>query len=361
MDVQQVALFIGQGIGRDPKAQTEEMMRLCASMGMKLVKTFYQSTTSIHPRTYIRAGKLQAIKEYVQQSAVRAMVVDEALSPRHMRNLENELKVDIYDRTRVILRIFLQRARSAQAKWQVQLAHYQYLLPRLTRRWTHLERQRGRSTTRGGAGEKELETDRRQTQHQITLLKRKLKLLDKQARTQRKQRIQKLRMALVGYTNAGKSTLMNRLKRAGVIEKDQLFSTVDTTVRKLSIGPHSVLLSDTVGFIHNIPHLLIEAFKSTLAEAREAHYLLHVVDASHPQWQQHIQCVRATLADIGAAHPITLYVFNKMERLSAKAKALLHAQWDDSEQPSIFISAHKPEDIQRLKRWLAQCLSTAHP
>jgi len=242
------------------------------------------------------------------------VVFDDDLSPSQMRNVENELKVKVYDRSLLILDIFLNRAQTAQAKTQVELARYQYLLPRLTNLWTHLERQRGGTATRGGAGEKEIETDKRNIRNQITLLKDKLKKIEKQGMTQRKGREGIVRVALVGYTNVGKSTLMRLLTKADVLAENKLFATVDSTVRKVVLGDNiPFLLSDTVGFIRKLPTHLIESFKSTLAEIQEADILVHVVDLSHPNFEDQISIVNQTLSELGAGEKPTLLVFNKID------------------------------------------------
>ncbi len=254
-----------------------------------------------HPdaRTFVGKGKLQEMRDFIKTHEISLAIFDDDLSPSQLRNIENELKCKILDRTTLILDIFASRARTAQSKTQVELAQYNYLLPRLTRMWTHLERQKGGIGMRG-PGETEIETDRRIIRSKISLLKERLKTIDKQNETRRKQRDGMVRVALVGYTNVGKSTLMNVLSKSDVFAENKLFATLDTTVRKVVYGTTAFLLSDTVGFIRKLPHDLVESFKSTLDEVREADILLHVVDCSHPAFEQQLETVQQTLHDIGA-------------------------------------------------------------
>jgi GTP-binding protein HflX len=294
------------------------------------------------------------------------VIFDDELSPSQQRNLEKELGKKILDRTTLILEIFEQRAQTAHAKTQVQLAQYQYMLPRLTGMWTHLERQRGGTGTRGGAGEKEIETDRRIVRDKIALLKERLREIDKQMSTQRKNRGELIRVALVGYTNVGKSTIMNLLSKSTVFAENKLFATLDTTVRKVTIDNLYFLLSDTVGFIRKLPTQLVESFKSTLDEVREADVLIHVVDISHKNFEDQINVVKQTLQDIGAGDKPTILVFNKTD-----AFTYTHKEEDDlspatrenlslneirrtwmkgiSETAVLFISAQKKENIDEFK------------
>ena len=292
----------------------DELAYLTEVLQIRVVGKFTQKLSYFDPKTFVGKGKLEEIHVACKADKIDVVVFDDDLSPSQLRNLEKELKVKIYDRSLLILDIFMQRVKTAQAKTQVKLARFQYLLPRLTRMWTHLERQRGGIGTRGGAGEKEIETDRRIIRDQITLLKKKLGKIEKQSNTQRKSRRGIVRVALVGYTNAGKSTLMNLLSKDKVHAKNELFTTVDSTVRKVMLNHLLFLLSDTVGFIRKLPHGLIESFKSTLAEVREADILLHVIDASNPSNEDHIKVVERTLAEIGAAHITTIKVFNKIDK-----------------------------------------------
>ena len=291
----------------------DELAFLTETLGAKTVYRFKQKMDKPDIRTFVGKGKLEEIQTYVEHFAVDMVIFDDDLSPSQMRNLENELKIKIYDRSLLILDIFLQRAQSAQAKTQVELARFQYLLPRLTNMWTHLERQRGGTGTRGGSGEKEIETDKRDIRAKITLLKEKLLEIEKQGVTQRKGRKGIVRVALVGYTNVGKSTLMNLITKTDILAENKLFATVDATVRKVVLENIPFLLSDTVGFIRKLPTHLIESFKSTLDEIREADLLVHVVDLSHHAFEDHIQVVTQTLQEIKAGDKPVLLVFNKVD------------------------------------------------
>lgn len=291
----------------------DELAFLAETLGAKTVYRFTQKMERPDIRTFVGKGKLEEILAYITHFEVDMVIFDDDLSPSQMRNLENELKVKIYDRSLLILDIFLKRAQSAQAKTQVELARFQYLLPRLTRMWTHLERQRGGTGTRGGSGEKEIETDKRDIRTKISLLKEKLKEIDIQGETQRKSRKGVVRVALVGYTNVGKSTLMNLITKTDILAENKLFATVDSTVRKVVLENVPFLLSDTVGFIRKLPTHLIESFKSTLDEIREADLLVHVVDISHPHFEDHISVVTQTLNEIKAGDKPILLVFNKID------------------------------------------------
>jgi GTP-binding protein HflX len=299
-----------------------ELAFLAETAGIISERTFVQKLPHPDVRAFVGSGKLDEIKEYVSAHNVTNVIFDDDLSPSQLRNLEKDFnpdklepKVRVYDRSLLILDIFLLRAQSAQARTQVELAMNQYLLPRLTRMWTHLERQRGGTGTRGGSGEREIETDRRVIRTRIALLKEELEKIDKQRQTQRKSRSNVVRVALVGYTNVGKSTLMNLLSKANVKAENKLFATVDATVRKVVVNDLPFLLSDTVGFIRKLPHHLIESFKSTLDEVREADLLLHVVDVAHPFHDNHIEVVSKTLAEIGAGNIPVILVLNKVDLL----------------------------------------------
>jgi GTPase len=294
----------------------DELAFLTETLGASSVYRFTQRLERPDVKTFVGSGKLEEIKSYVDHFEVNMVIFDDDLSPSQMRNLENELKVKVYDRSLLILDIFLKRAQSAQAKTQVELARFQYLLPRLTNMWTHLERQRGGTGTRGGAGEKEIETDKRDIRNKITLLKEKLIDIEKQGITQRKSRKGIVRVALVGYTNVGKSTLMNLITKSDILAENKLFATVDATVRKVVLDNIPFLLSDTVGFIRKLPTHLIESFKSTLDEIREADLLVHVVDISHPSFEDHIAVVNQTLNEIKAGDKPVLLVFNKIDMVS---------------------------------------------
>lgn len=291
----------------------DELAFLTETLGAKAIHRFTQRMDKPDTRSFVGSGKLEEIKAYIEYFAVDMVIFDEDLSPSQVKVLENELKIKVYDRSMLILDIFLSRAQTAQAKTQVELARFQYLLPRLTRMWTHLERQRGGTSTRGGAGEKEIETDKRDIRQKIDLLKEKLKKIEKQGQTQRKGRKGIVRVALVGYTNVGKSTLMNLLTKAGILAENKLFATVDSTVRKVVLENVPFLISDTVGFIRKLPTHLIESFKSTLSEIEEADLLVHVVDISHQGFEDQIKIVNQTLGELGAGDKPMIMVFNKID------------------------------------------------
>jgi GTP-binding protein HflX len=318
---------------------------------------------------------LAEIKEYIEAESVNIAVFDDELTPSQIRNIEKELECKILDRTNLILDIFARRARTSHAKTQVELAQYQYLLPRLTRMWTHLTRQRGGMGMRG-PGEKEIETDRRIIRDKITLLKEKLKDIDKQMTTQRKNREDMVRVALVGYTNVGKSTIMNLLCKSEVFAENKLFATLDTTVRKMVIGNLPFLLTDTVGFIRKLPHDLVESFKSTLDEVREADILIHVVDISHSGFEEQIDVVKQTLSDLKANDKPYITLFNKIDAyrfVEQEEDDLLPATKENlsldelkntwmakSNNPALFISAKEKENIDQLKDFLYEEVKRIH-
>lgn len=306
------------------KEELDELAFLAETAGYTTIKTFTQKIQRPDSRTFVGKGKLEEVRLFLEEHPAETVIFDDDLSPSQMRNIENELKKTVYDRSLLILTIFLLRAKTAQAKTQVELARYEYLLPRLTNMWTHLERQRGATGTRGGSGEKEIETDRRNIKDRITLLKEQLLKIDKQAQTQRKARAESIRISLVGYTNAGKSTVMNLLSKADVLAENKLFATLDSTVRKMVLDNIPFLISDTVGFIRKLPHSLVESFKSTLDEVREADLLIHIVDVSNPAYEDHILVVNRTLAEIGAGDKPVLLVFNKIDAYNYP---------EDAEQP----------------------------
>ena len=314
---QDTAVLVGVVNKRQNEEQVQEYLEelafLAETYGVKTIRQFTQRLEKPDISTFVGKGKLEEIKNYVTENEIAIVIFDDELSPSQQRNLEKELEKKILDRNLLIIEIFAQRARSAHAKAQVELAYLQYLLPRLTGMWTHLERQRGGTGTRGGSGEKEIETDRRTIRDKIASLQDKLKEIDKQMMTQRKNRGEMIRVALVGYTNVGKSTIMNLLSKSDVFAENKLFATLDTTVRKVVIDNLPFLLSDTVGFIRKLPHTLVESFKSTLDEVREADLLLHVVDISHPNFEDHINVVNQTLTDIKASDKPTILVFNKID------------------------------------------------
>lgn len=298
----------------------DELEFLAETAGIRTVRRFTQRLPQPSARIYVGPGKLEEIAAWCKEHEIDVAIFDDELSPAQTRNIEAALPCRILDRTRLILDIFLARARTAYAKTQVQLAHYEYMLPRLSGLWTHLERQRGGTGTRGGAGEREIETDRRIIRNRIAKLKEDLQKIDRQMAVQRSNRGQLVRVALVGYTNVGKSTLMNRIAKSDVFAENKLFATLDTTVRKVVFDNLPFLLSDTVGFIRKLPTQLIESFKSTLDEVREADLLIHVVDVSHPQFEEQIDVVKQTLQEIGAGEKPVYLVFNKIDSYSCVRK-----------------------------------------
>lgn len=318
------AVLIGLITLQQPEQKTneylDELAFLADTAGAETVCRFTQKVDYPNPRTYVGKGKLEEIKNYVQENEIGMVIFDDDLSTKQVSNIERELQVKILDRTTLILDIFAKRAQTANAKTQVELAQYQYLLPRLTRMWTHLERQRGGIGMRG-PGETQIETDRRIILDRISRLKKELEDIDKQKSIQRKNRGKLTRVALVGYTNVGKSTLMNLLSKSDVFAENKLFATLDTTVRKITIENLPLLLTDTVGFIRKLPTHLVDSFKSTLDEVRDADVLLHVVDISHPQWEEQMEVVNKTLADVcDSAHKPMIVVFNKIDAFSFTPK-----------------------------------------
>lgn len=358
------------------KEYLEELAFLAQTHGCVTQKVFTQKLEKPDKSTFIGKGKLQDVHAYVKEHAIDIVIFDDELSPSQQRNLEKELGRTILDRTTLILEIFSQRAQTAHAKTQVKLAQLQYLLPRLTGMWTHLERQRGGTGTRGGAGEKEIETDRRIVRDRIAQLKEQLREIDKQMATQRKNRGEMVRVALVGYTNVGKSTIMNLLSKSDVFAENKLFATLDTTVRKVTIDNLFFLLSDTVGFIRKLPTQLVESFKSTLDEVREADLLLHVVDISHPNFEDQIAVVSQTLQDIGAAEIPTIMVFNKidahtyvrkeeddltpMTRENMSLEMVKNTWMKDLHNTCVFISAWQKTNTDELKRVLYDKVKEIH-
>lgn len=348
-----------------------ELAFLAETAGITTVETFVQKLPHPDVRAYVGSGKLAEIKEFVSARKITNVIFDDDLSPSQLRNLEKEFnpdkleaKVRVYDRSLLILDIFVIRAQSAQARTQVELAMNQYLLPRLTRMWTHLERQRGGTGTRGGSGEREIETDRRVIRQRIALLKDELEKIDKQRQTQRKSRSNVVRVALVGYTNVGKSTLMNLLSKASVKAENKLFATVDATVRKVVLNDIPFLLSDTVGFIRKLPHHLIESFKSTLDEVRESDLLLHVVDVAHPFHNNHIEVVSKTLAEIGAGNIPVVLVLNKVDLLEKNDETSLEElrRYYTSQGFSrvIFVSATTKQNVEELRQVVYEEVKKKH-
>ena len=327
------------------KEHLNELAFLAKTLDIKIRQTFVQKIERPDKRTYVGSGKLEEIQSFIKMEKINLIIFDDELSPSQLRNIENEVKIKVYDRSLLILDIFLRRAQTAQAKIQVELARFQYLLPRLTRMWTHLERQRGGRGTRGGAGEKEIETDKRMVRDRITLLKKQLTKVELQASTRRKSRTGIVRIALVGYTNAGKSSLMNLLGKESVYAKDELFATVDSTVRKVVINNLPFLLSDTVGFIRKLPHDLIASFRSTLAEVREADLLLHIIDVSSPAYEDHIKVVEQTLVELGGNQIKRINVYNKIDQFTEDTP---HPE-NDTKKKSIMISAKTKQNLPALK------------
>ena len=342
----------------------DELAFLAQTAGAVVEKQFLQRLPHPSSRTYVGEGKLAEILEYVTVREIDIVIFDDELSPSQLRNIQNELKVKILDRSNLILDIFANRATTAQAKYQVELAQAQYLLPRLTRMWTHLTKQKGGIGMRG-PGETEIETDRRLLREEISKLKERLKQIDKQSATRRQNRDEKKRVALVGYTNVGKSTIMNLLSKSEVLVENKLFATLDSTVRKVVFENVPFLLSDTVGFIRKLPHQLIESFKSTLDEVREADLLLHVVDISHENFEEQLNLVNSTLLEIGASNKKQLLIFNKIDQLKEPLEPddpfgeetehltyieKLKNTWMAKENGQvIFISATKKVNIEELR------------
>jgi GTPase len=361
------------GKSEETQEHLDELAFLAETAGIETIHRFVQNLPQPDSRTFVGKGKMEEIKQFVHSRKVGNVIFDEDLTPSQLRNIERELnskdseepRVRIYDRSLLILDIFLYRAQTAQARTQVDLARYQYLLPRLTRMWTHLERQRGGTGTRGGAGEREIETDRRTIRYQITLLKERLEKIEKQRATQRKSRHNVVRVALVGYTNVGKSTLMNLLSKTDLLAENKLFATVDSTVRKVSFGNIPFLLSDTVGFIRKLPHHLIESFKSTLDEVKEADILVHVVDLSHPFHTNQIEVVSQTLGDIGASGIPTILVLNKIDVFreqhpDVNLEEMKGFYRDKGFQEIVFVSATTKENIDELKKVLFEEVKKKH-
>lgn len=353
----------------------DELEFLAHTAGAITVKRFTQKLNQPDTRTYVGKGKLAEITEFIKDNNISIAIFDDELSPSQIRNVEKVIGSRVLDRTNLILDIFAKRARTAQARTQVELAQYQYLLPRLTRMWTHLEKQRGGIGLRG-PGETEIETDRRVIRDKLSRLKDKLKDIDKQNFTRRKSRENMVRVALVGYTNVGKSTIMNLISKSDVFAENKLFATLDTTVRKVVLDTVPFLLSDTVGFIRKLPHNLVESFRSTLDEVREADILVHVVDISHPNFEEQISVVKQTLVDIGASDKAELMVFNKIDaytyvekepddltELTTENISLeeMKKHWIGKvNQSAVFISAVQNKNINELKSKLMVLVKEKH-
>ncbi len=372
-------VLVGISTGKDGKDKVteylDELEFLVDTAGGVVETRFIQNLDFPNPKTYVGTGKLEEIVQYVKAAEIDMVVFDDELSPSQIRNLERAIEAKVLDRTNLILDIFAKRAQTAHAKVQVELAQYQYLLPRLTGMWTHLERQRGGIGLRG-PGETEIETDRRIIRDKIALLKKKLVQIDKQKATQRKNRGKMVRVALVGYTNVGKSTIMNLLSKSDIFAENKLFATLDTTVRKVVIENLPFLLSDTVGFIRKLPHGLVESFKSTLDEVRESDILVHVVDISHPEFEDQIKTVTTTLSEIDAGEKPVIMVFNKVDayRWVEKEEDDLTPATDENisldelkntwmakdNHPCIFISAKTKENYDEFKKLLYEHIKKVH-
>ncbi len=372
-------VLVGISTGKDGKDKVteylDELEFLVDTAGGVVETRFIQNLDFPNPKTYVGTGKLEEIVQYVKAAEIDMVVFDDELSPSQIRNLERAIEAKVLDRTNLILDIFAKRAQTAHAKVQVELAQYQYLLPRLTGMWTHLERQRGGIGLRG-PGETEIETDRRIIRDKIALLKKKLEQIDKQKATQRKNRGKMVRVALVGYTNVGKSTIMNLLSKSDIFAENKLFATLDTTVRKVVIENLPFLLSDTVGFIRKLPHGLVESFKSTLDEVRESDILVHVVDISHPEFEDQIKTVTKTLSEIDAGEKPVIMVFNKVDayRWVEKEEDDLTPATDENisldelkntwmakdNHPCIFISAKTKENYSEFKKLLYGHIKKVH-
>ena len=364
---------------QDPRQAAEfldELEFLAETAGIASVKRFTQRLANPSSKTFVGEGKLAEIAAYVEEHEIAYVIFDDELTPSQLRNLDRIFKNKIYDRTSLILDIFVQRATTAYAKAQVELAQCQYLLPRLTGMWTHLERQRGGTGTRGGAGEREIETDRRVIRDRISRLKEQLKKIDRQMAVQRSNRGSLVRVALVGYTNVGKSTLMNLVSKSEVFAENKLFATLDTTVRKVVFDTLPFLLSDTVGFIRKLPHQLVESFKSTLDEVREADLLLHVVDISHPNFEEQIDVVKQTLQEIGAGDKPVFLIFNKIDaytfvrkdeddltpatRENLSLEDLKQSWIAKANTPCIFLSAREKINIEKFRHDLYGMVREIH-
>ena len=358
----------------------DELAFLADTAGAHVVKTFFQKMDYPNSRTFVGEGKLMEIREFIKEreeseEPIGMVIFDDELSPVQLRNIERELQIKILDRTNLILDIFAKRAQTAYAKTQVELAQYQYLLPRLTRMWTHLERQRGGIGMRG-PGETQIETDRRIILDKISLLKKHLVAIDKQMTTQRQNRGKMVRVALVGYTNVGKSTMMNLLSKSDVFAENKLFATLDTTVRKVIIDNLPFLMTDTVGFIRKLPHHLIESFKSTLDEVREADLLVHILDISHPNFEEHYEVVNKTLLDVCKEKKPTILVFNKidaftyvpkeeddlspMKRENYSLDDLKKTWMANMGADCVFVSARQKDNIDELKALLYERVKEIH-
>lgn len=359
------------------KEYLDELEFLAETAGAITVKHFTQNLDYPNPKTFLGSGKIEEVEQYVNEKDVDTIIFDDELSPAQLRNIERIFKRKILDRNNLILDIFAARAQTHDAKTQVELAQYQYILPRLTRMWTHLDRQKGGGIGLRGPGETQIETDRRIIQQKIALLKEKLVKIDRQKEVQRGNRGAMVRVALVGYTNVGKSTIMNMMSKSKVFAENKLFATLDTTVRKVVLENLPFLMSDTVGFIRKLPHQLVEAFKSTLDEVREADLLVHVVDISHPNFEEHISVVKKTLTELDSINKPTILVFNKIDnytfregedafdftannKLPYSLEALKKMWVTKEEDECLFISALNKENVQEFRETLYEEVKKIH-
>ena len=382
--VSETAVLVGVVTKGQSELQTKEYLDelefLAMTAGAVTKKYFTQNLEHPHPKTFLGSGKIKEVEEYVRQHDIDCVIFDDELSPSQLRNIERIFERKILDRNNLILDIFAARAQTHDAKLQVELAQYQYLLPRLTRMWTHLDRQKGGGIGLRGPGETQIETDRRIVQQKIALLKEKLAKIDKQKAIQRGNRGALVRAALVGYTNVGKSTIMNMLSKSEVFAEDKLFATLDTTVRKVVLQNLPFLMSDTVGFIRKLPHQLVESFKSTLDEVREADILIHVVDISHPNFQEQIDVVKSTLAELDSGDKPTLLVFNKIDNYTFTTEEEQETEFDftgnkelnysiealkkmwitKNDDLCLFISAINKENIDEFRRMLYEEIKKVH-
>jgi len=377
---EQTAILIGINYPGQDERETgdyiDELSFLTETAGAKPVKSFIQKLDIPNPRTFLGSGKIEEIARFVENNHIDLAICDDELSPGQIRNIEKILGCRILDRTNLILDIFAGRARTSHARTQVELAQYQYLLPRLAGMWTHLERQRGGIGLRG-PGETEIETDRRIIRDKIALLKEQLKKIDTQMATQRKNRGKMVRVALVGYTNVGKSTIMNLLSKSEIFAENKLFATLDTTTRKVVIGNLPFLLSDTVGFIRKLPHDLVKSFKSTLDEVRESDLIVHIVDISHPGFEEQINVVNETLAELKSSDKPSILIFNKIDAFSYTERdkhdltpvqrenyslSDLKKTWmaNDKNHPTVFISATRKENVEELRKLLYEEVKRIH-
>jgi len=362
---EETAILVGLATQKTPfnkaKEYLDELAFLAETASIKPIRSFIQNLDRPHSAVFVGTGKLKEIKLAAEENGCTLLIFDDELTPMQLKNIEKETKLRVLDRSSLILHIFSLHARTTQARLQVELAQNQYMLPRLTGLWTHLERQRGGTGTRGGAGEKEIETDRRILRDRIAFLKKELEKVDKQNAERGKNRGELVRVSLVGYTNVGKSTIMNLLSKSEVLVENKLFATLDTTVRKMTLDFVPFLLSDTVGFIRKLPHHLVECFKSTLYEAKQSDILMHVVDVSHPQFEDHIRIVHETLREVKIDNKKELIIFNKADLLSEEEKAHLQETWFGKEHaPAVFVSALEKWNIEEMREMLLSMIKAEY-